>query len=136
MSSQEHPDGRVLAIVERGYRGALEKQFFDELYLATELHRQLGGLDILLRGRAVTYALTAPPVPPLRIGNRTVDTLGDPRKGLRALLDAGVGVWAEEPGLTALGAAGSPDRLLAGIQVAAEGETAARWTDYRMVCFL
>lgn len=136
MTFQEHPDGRVLAIVERGYRGALEKQFFDELYLATELHRQLGGLDILLRGQAVTYALDAPPVPPLRIGNRTVDTLPDPRQGLRTLLDAGVGVWAEEPGLAALGAAGSPGRLLAGIQVAPEGGTAARWTDYRMVCFL
>jgi hypothetical protein len=136
MEFQEHPGGRVLAIVERGYRGALEKQFFDELYLATELHRQLGGLDILLRGQAVTYAIDAPPVPPLRIGNRTVDTLSDPRKGLRTLLDAGVGVWAEEPGLAALGGSGSPDRLLAGIRVAAEGETAARWTEYRMVCFL
>jgi hypothetical protein len=47
-----------------------------------------------------------------------------------------VGVWAEEPGLAALGGSGSPDRLLAGIRVAAEGETAARWTEYRMVCFL
>jgi len=132
----DHPDGRVLAIVERGYRGALEKQFFDELYLATELHRQLGGLDILLRGQAVTYALNAGPPPPLRIGNRTVDTLSDPRKGLRTLLEAGVGVWAEEPALAAVGAGGSPGRLLRGIRVARDGELAARWTEYRMVCFL
>ncbi|MFC7617397.1 hypothetical protein ACFQV2_32245 [Actinokineospora soli] len=40
----------TLAIVERAYRGAVEKQFFDALYLAVELHRQLGGMDLLLRG--------------------------------------------------------------------------------------
>ncbi|MEU5538907.1 hypothetical protein [Streptomyces sp. NPDC020362] len=124
---------RVLAIVERGYRGALDKQFFDELYLATELHRQLGGLDILLRGAAVTYALDAPPPPALRIGERTVDTVTDPRAGLRSLLAAGVGVWVEEPALAALG---SPRRPLPGIRLAGEGEVAARWQDYRMVFFL
>jgi hypothetical protein len=124
---------RVLAIVERGYRGTLEKQFFDELYLATELHRQLGGLDILLRGPAVTYALDADPAPALRIGNRTVDTLSDPRKGLRSLLDAGVGVWTEEPALAALG---SSRPVLDGIRLAGEGEMAARWGEYRMVFFL
>ncbi|MFJ8201380.1 hypothetical protein [Streptomyces sp. NPDC096152] len=124
---------RVLAIVERGYRGALDKQFFDELYLATELHRQLGGLDILLRGKAVGYALDADPPPPLRIGNLTVDTLTDPRKGLRSLLDAGVGVWVERPALAALH---SPRPPLAGIRLAGEGEVAARWGEYRMVFFL
>ncbi|MGW3957055.1 hypothetical protein ACWEKM_40610 [Streptomyces sp. NPDC004752] len=124
---------RVLAIVERGYRGTLEKQFFDELYLATELHRQLGGLDILLRGTAVGYALAAHPPPALRVGNRTVATLSDPRGGLRVLLDAGVGVWAEESGLTALG---SPRPVLAGIRLAGKDEMAARWGEYRMVFFL
>jgi hypothetical protein len=124
---------RVLAIVERGYRGALEKQFFDELYLATELHRQLGGLDVLLRGPAVTYALDAPPPPALRIGDRTVDTLTDPREGLRSLLDAGVGVWVEEPALAALG---SPRPPLDGVRLARQGEVAARWGEYRMVFFL
>ncbi|MFE9635243.1 hypothetical protein [Streptomyces sp. NPDC006463] len=126
-------DDRVLAIVERGYRGALEKQFFDELYLATELHRQLGGLDILLRGSAVSYAVDAGPVPALRIGNRTVDTLSDPREGLRTLLGAGVRVWVEEPDIEALGSA---HPLIEGIGLTRRGETAERWTDYRMVLFL
>ncbi|WP_156727255.1 hypothetical protein [Streptomyces apocyni] len=135
MTDQES-GARVLAIVERGYRGALEKQFFDELYLATELHRQLGGLDILLRGPAVTYGLRADRVPPLRIGNRTVDTVSDPRPGLRALLEAGVTVWADEPDLAALGAAGNPDRLIEGVRIARDGELAVRWPEYDMVCFL
>ncbi|MGW3204479.1 hypothetical protein [Streptomyces sp. NPDC001135] len=131
----ERPGGRqrVLAIVERGFRGALDKQFFDELYLATELHRQLGGLDILLRGTAVGYALDAPPPPALRIGARTLDTLTDPRAGLRSLLGAGVGVWVEEPALAALG---SPRPPLPGIRLARDGEVAARWQEYRMVFFL
>ncbi|MFJ4283631.1 hypothetical protein [Streptomyces massasporeus] len=133
MTDQRHEGRRVLAIVERGYRGALEKQFFDELYLATELHRQLGGLDILLRGPAVTYALDAQPPPALRIGNRVVDTLTDPRKGLRSLLDAGVDVWIEKRALAALH---SPRPLLDGVRLAGEGEVAARWGEYRMVFFL
>ncbi|MGV4987389.1 hypothetical protein ACVB8X_42000 [Streptomyces sp. NRAIS4] len=133
MTGQASSGQRVLAIVERGFRGALDKQFFDELYLATELHRQLGGLDILLRGTAVGYALDAPPPPALRIGARTVDTLTDPRAGLRVLLDAGVGVWVEEPALAALG---SPRPPLAGIRLARDGEVAARWGEYRMVFFL
>ncbi|MFJ3928509.1 hypothetical protein [Streptomyces sp. NPDC090022] len=126
-------DGRVLAIVERGYRGALEKQFFDELYLATELHRQLGGLDILLRGSAVGYALDAGPVPGLRFGGRTVDTLTDPRKGLRTLLDLGVRVRVEEPDVAALR---SPRPLIEGVGVTRAGETAEHWGDYRLVFFL
>lgn len=58
MPDQDIPGGaQVLGIVERAYRGAVEKQFFDVLYMSVELHRQLGGMDILLRGPAVTCAL-------------------------------------------------------------------------------
>lgn len=124
---------RTLAIVERAYRGVLEKQFFDELYLAAELHRQLGGLDLLLRGPAVSYAVAAPPVPALRIGDRTVATVTNPRAHLRTLLDAGVRVWAEESSRAAY-APGTA--LLEGVATAADGELAGRWPDYRMVCFL
>ncbi|MBB1252749.1 hypothetical protein [Streptomyces alkaliterrae] len=125
---------RALALVEKAYRGALEKQFFDSLYLATELHRQLGGLDILLRGRAVTYGIEAPPVPALRMGSRTLDTLSDPRRDLRALIAAGVGVWAERDALAAHGLQEAP--LLDGVRTVADGETAARWPEYRMVFYL
>ncbi|MEU9113899.1 hypothetical protein AB0D04_19475 [Streptomyces sp. NPDC048483] len=135
MSHQDDGGKRTLAIVERAYRGALEKQFFDELYLAVELHRQLGGLDLLLRGQAVTYAVRTEPVPALRIGTRTLDTLSDPRRDLTVLLDAGVRVSAEESALAAYAPHGR-DRLLPGVQTAADGELALRWPDYRMVCFL
>ncbi|MFJ9715270.1 hypothetical protein ACIRPQ_04885 [Streptomyces sp. NPDC101213] len=120
--------------MEKAYRGALEKQFFDALYLAVELNRQLGGLDVLLRGRAVTYGVRARPVPALRIGSRTVDTLTDPRRDLRTLMDAGVRVHAEESGLAAHGL--SADRLLDGVLPVPDGSMALRWPEYRMVCYL
>ena len=125
---------RTLAVVERGYRGAVDKQFFTPLYLAVELHRQLGGLDLLLRGDAVTCAVTAPPPPPLRLGGTELTTLADPRRELATLQDLGVGVWVEEPDLAAHGIAA--DRLLPGVGVAAAGGFAVRWPEYRTVCFL
>ncbi|NJC70668.1 hypothetical protein HC031_13230 [Planosporangium thailandense] len=125
----------ALAIVEKAYRGAVETQFFDALYSAVELHRQLGGLEVLLRGAAASYAVEAPPVPTLTIGGRIVDTLNDARHGLRALLDAGVAVWVEEPGLAALGPH-TRTRLVPGVRRVAAGELAGQWSTYRMVFFL
>lgn len=125
----------TLAIMERAYRGAVEKQFFDALYLAVELHRQLGGLDVLLRGPAVTYAAAGARVGAIRVGGRTVDTLTDPRADLVRLQGAGVGVWVERPDLAPFGVDG-PGALLPGVRVAEEGELARRWDEYRMVCFL
>lgn len=121
--------------MERAYRGALDKQYFDALYIAAELHRRLGGLDLLLRGPAVSYAAPAQPTPALRIGNRTVDTLTDPRRDLATLIEAGARVWAERADL-AVFAPGSEGRLHDGVRLAEPGELAARWPDYRMVCFL
>ncbi|MFD1147568.1 hypothetical protein [Saccharothrix hoggarensis] len=125
----------TLAIVERAYRGALEKQFFDALYLAVELHRQLGGLDVLLRGPAVSYAAARAEVGPIDVGRRRVDTLTDPRRDLTRLRESGVDIWVEERDLAPFGVTG-PGALLPGIRTAAPGELARRWPDYRRVCFL
>jgi len=127
--------GRTLAIVERAYRGALEKQFFDALYMVVELHRQMGGTDILLRGNAVTYAVRDAEVPPVRLGRRTVDTLTDPRRDLRTLLELGVRVLVEEADLSACGF-GAGDLLGPEVSTHSAEEIAARWGDYWMVCFL
>ncbi|MFF4082306.1 hypothetical protein ACFYZN_23255 [Streptomyces sp. NPDC001777] len=127
-------NGRVLGIVERAYRGAVEKQFFDVLYMAVELHRQLGGMDILLRGPAVTCAVEAAETGPLRFGDRVLDTLTDPRHDLRVLLDAGVRIFAQEEDLTALGFA--PGDLLDDVRPVPAAEMAGRWPEYRMVSYL
>ncbi|MCZ4123110.1 hypothetical protein [Streptomyces sp. H39-S7] len=127
--------GRALAIIERAHRGALETQFSDALYCAFLFHRHLGGLDVLLRGPAVTYAAQAGRAPELRLGGHAFTTVTDPRKGLDVLVGSGVGVWAEEPDLSAYGLT-SEESLLPGVRRVAAGSMAARWSDYRTVFFL
>ncbi|MFI1224667.1 MULTISPECIES: hypothetical protein [unclassified Streptomyces] len=126
---------RSLVIVERAHRGTVETQFSDTLYSAYLFHRHLGGLDVLLRGPAVTYAARTPRVPPLRLGKRLLTTTNDPREGLRVLLDAGVDVWVEEPDLTAHGLDGET-ALLPEVRAVGAGVMAARWPDYRAVFYL
>ncbi|GAA2367354.1 hypothetical protein [Streptomyces cuspidosporus] len=126
---------RWLVMIERAYRGAVERQFADVLPLVVELHRQSGGTDLALRGLAASYALDTDYEPALRIGRRTLDTLTDPRATLRETLAAGVAVLVEEPDLTALGRTAA-DRLLPGVRVVEGGGLAARWPSYEQVWFL
>ncbi|MEU9795532.1 hypothetical protein AB0E27_34010 [Streptomyces sparsogenes] len=126
---------RWLVMIERAYRGAVERQFADVLPLVVELHRQSGGTDLALRGLAASYALDTDYEPALRIGRRTLDTLTDPRATLRETLAAGVAVLVEEPDLAALGRTAA-DRLLPGVRVVEGGGLAARWPSYEQVWFL
>jgi hypothetical protein len=123
-----------LAIIERGYRGSAETQFADVLYLVRELNRQLGGLDLLLRGLAVTYAAPGPG-PTIEVAGRTLDTLPDPRESLRTLIKEGVQVRVEEADLNALGLT-KCDGLLPGVELASWDVAAQLWNDYRDVWFL
>ena len=123
-----------LAIIERGYRGSAETQFADVLYLVRELNRQLGGLDLVLRGLAVTYAGSGS-VPSIQVADRTLDTLPDPRESLRTLIAEGVGVCVEEADLHALGLT-KDDCLLEGVELASWDKAALRWSEYRDVWFL
>src|SRR5262245_45591039 len=125
---------RYLAIIERGYRGSVETQFADVLYLVRELNRQLGGMDIVLRGLSVTYAVGAS-VPRLQVAGRHLDTLPDPRAALRTLLEEGVGVCVEAADLNALGLT-KEDGLLPGVEYASWDDTALRWSSYADVWFL
>ncbi|MFF7654496.1 hypothetical protein ACFZCY_32475 [Streptomyces sp. NPDC007983] len=127
---------RWLLIMEKAYRGSVETQFADALYVVPDLHRQSGGgCHLALRGPAVGYALRADPQPPLRLGGRTLDTLPDPRASVTKVLDAGVTVLVERPDLTALGRTAA-DRLLPGVQVIEAHGLAARWPSYEQVWFL
>lgn len=125
---------RYLAIIERGYRGSVETQFADALYLVRELNRQLGGIDLVLRGLAVTYAVAAPPSV-LRLADRSVDTLPDPRASLCTLISEGVGVCVEGADLNTLGLT-KEDGLLPGVRYTPWEETALQWADYAQVWFL
>lgn len=125
---------RTLLIVERAYRGAVEEQFADALYFVRELHRQSGGVDLALRGPAAGYAVHTDRRPAVRIAGRPLDTLPDPRRSVRQLLDDGVAVWVEEPDLTALGVTALA-RLIPGVRCLAEHELASRWSSYARVWF-
>lgn len=86
-------EGRVLAIVERAYRGAIEEQYANVLWLSHVLRRLRGDIDVLLRGNAVRYALRDQPHTQLTIGGRAVDTLPHYETEIRNLLQAGVLIY-------------------------------------------
>ena len=125
---------RFLAIVERGYRGCVEVQFCDLGYLARGLRVQLGGLDVVLRGSAVTFALAGKFDRVLRLGDTAVDTLADQRRSLHGLIADGADVYVDEPDLRSLGL--SADRLVPGVTCLDTTAMAANWPDYEGVWFL
>ncbi|GAA4656353.1 hypothetical protein GCM10023347_02210 [Streptomyces chumphonensis] len=130
------PQNPALVLVDRAYRGSVETQFADVLYIIRELNRQTGGLHLALRGHAVTYAVAAPEYEPsVHLGSRTLDTLPDPRRSVRTMLDEGATVWVEEADLQRIGPKAA-SRLLPGTRTAAPGELALRWFSYSQVWFM
>ncbi|MGP3990906.1 hypothetical protein [Streptomyces sp. 3N207] len=126
--------GNTLLVVERAHRGAVESQFANPLYFARELHRQSGGVDILLRGLAASLAVCTGFRPALRIAARTLDTLPSPQRSLHRLIEDGAAVWVEEPDIAALGP-GARERLLPGVRTVARHAVTARWPAYRRIWF-
>lgn len=86
-------EGRVLAIVERAYRGAIEEQYANILWLSHVLRRLRGEIDVLLRSNAVRYALQDQPRTRLVIGMQVIETLPHYETEVRNLLDAGVSIY-------------------------------------------
>jgi intracellular sulfur oxidation DsrE/DsrF family protein len=123
-----------LAVVDRVYRGSAEAQFFDALYGVLVLGEQLGGVDVVLRGTAVTAALV-PPVeaPRLRVGSLDVPA-PDSRASVAEMLARGVTVYVDEPSVRAFGL--GPDAVLPGARLVDTGELAGRWSDHDGVWFL
>lgn len=126
---------RTLLIVEQAHRGALETQFADVLFSIRELHRQSGGLDLMLRGLAVSCAVGTDVAPPLRVGDRIVEELPAPRRSIRTLIADGVTVWVEEPDVRTLGAR-ARDRLAPGVRCIAPREATSLWARYEHVWFM
>jgi hypothetical protein len=124
---------RLLAVLEQLHRGAVESQFGDVLYVARELHRQFG-LDLALRGTAVTAALAGPGVQPVQLGPQWTVEVPDGGASVRTLLADGVTVYADCADLDALGL--SERRLLPGVQPIDAAALAARWPGYERVWFL
>jgi hypothetical protein len=123
-----------LVVIDRGYRGAVEVQFSDLLYVCRGLHGQLGAVELVLRGDAVTYAADAAPVPALSIGGHVITATPDPRRSLRELMAAGVRVLVDTADTASRGL--EAERLVAGVTAADTTALAARWPDYEGVWFL
>lgn len=126
---------RVLGILDRAYRGAVEAQFFDALYGVLDFGTQLGGVDLALRGTAVTLAVDEHAYRPvLDFGPLHLDGLPDYRNSMRDLVEAGISVYADESDLQALGF--GPADLLPGVSCVDTNRLAATWTDYDGVWFV
>jgi hypothetical protein len=121
----------LLAIVERNHRGAVESQFADVFYVARELHRQLDGVDLVLRGAAVNAAVHAPPpdTPADLPGIWLPPQPPDPQDSVAALIADGMRVYVETADLAPFGLADAP--VLPGIR-----PDAPAWDAYDGVWFL
>lgn len=126
---------RVLGILDRAYRGAVEAQFFDALYGVLDFRTQLGGVELALRGGAVTLAVDEHAYRPVvNLGPLHLDGLPDYRASIRELVAEGIGVHADERDLAALGF--GPADLIPGVSCVDTSAMAARWTDYDGVWFV
>ncbi|WP_216206394.1 hypothetical protein [Amycolatopsis aidingensis] len=126
---------RVLGIIDRTYRGAVESQFFDPLYGFLDMREQLGAVDIVLRGLAVTLAVQEQEYSTeLDLGAVRLDTLPDYRGVVRDLVGAGMTVTADEPDLRGLGFTGAD--LLPGVACADTNQLARTWPRYDKVWFV
>ena len=124
-----------LAILDRGYRGSLEAQFFDALYGVQMFATQLGGIDLLLRGTSVTAALRPTgDVPRLTLGSGSVALSADPRAAVAGLTERGTAVYVDVASLADLGL--GRESVLPGCSVLDTSELAARWPTYEQVWFL
>jgi hypothetical protein len=124
-----------LAIVDRGYRGSIEAQFFDALYGVRMFAAQLGGIDLLLRGTSVTAALRpAGDVPRVTLGSEPVALSADPRAAISGLTENGTAVYVDAGSLADLGL--GPEAVLPGCAVLDTTELAVRWPGYEQVWFL
>ncbi|KUJ65268.1 hypothetical protein ACZ90_48830 [Streptomyces albus subsp. albus] len=124
-----------LAMIDRSYRGTLEAQFFDALYGVLTFRGQLGAIDVVLRGTAVTAAVAAESAPPrLKLAGVPEITVPDPRASVATLVKEGVTVYADERSLAALGL--DADRLLPGVRCVDSTQLALKWAEYQDVWFL
>lgn len=126
---------RVLGIMDRGYRGAVETQFFDALYGVLDLAPRIGEFTIALRGAAVTVAVAETTYrPELRLGELTMTTLPDYRRSVAELIADGVPILVDDRDLAALGFTES--HLVPGASAVDADELAAAWPTYDEVWFL
>ncbi|MGW1193063.1 hypothetical protein [Streptomyces sp. NPDC002559] len=135
ITQRAEPRRRVLCLIDRAYRGAVEAQFFHPLYGLIDLHGQFEQVDLALRGATVTMAVEEDDYrPSVRLGSTVLDTLPDYRGSVRDLVAEGFNVFVDAEALAELGV--SEKQLVPGVTCIGQAELAARWPDYDHVWFV
>jgi len=92
---------RVLAVLERAYRGAVEEQYAHVLWLLWSLRRMGGTIAVLLRGNATLYARRDQQWPGLTVGGLAIPG-PEYESSLGGLLADGGAVYVVESDLRGL----------------------------------
>ena len=94
---------RILQILTRGYRGTLEEQDDQVLWLTHMLHNNGADTDVLLRGTASNYVVRTQDASGLYFGDRAQTQPPDIANEIRALIRKGVRVFVIGEDLRARG---------------------------------
>jgi len=94
---------RILQILTRGYRGTLEEQDDQVLWLTHMLHNNGADTDVLLRGTASNYVVRGQDASGLYFGDRAQTQPPDIANEIRALIRKGVHVFVVGEELRARG---------------------------------
>ncbi len=82
-----------LAIVERSYRGALEEQYGNIVWLSESLRSMRAEHNLLLCGSAVACAFDGQKRQNVKLGDITVSTVAHYPDAVRSLLEIGARIW-------------------------------------------
>lgn len=122
---------KTLQIIETAYRATLEEQDDTIVWITHAMTGAGAGLDVLLRGNAVNYAVANQSVEPLTIGGRVQANAPDIARDVAALVPKGVAVHVVADDLAARGIDAS--ELVDGAQLVAAADLAGLVEGYAKV---
>lgn len=106
-----------LAIVERGFRGTLEEQYGNIVWLSECMKAMRANHNLLLRGGAVACAFVSQEQQCLTLAGVRHTTLGHFPNALRSLIARGAHVWVHQSDLAAFV---DPPALVEGVEVTSD----------------
>ena len=122
---------KALHVIESAYRGTLEEQDDTILWITHAMTGAGADLDVLLRGNAVNYAVTAQEVPPLAFGMRQQQHSPDIAGQVAGLPGKGVTVYFVSEDAADRGSSGAD--LIDGITPISRAGIAALYGGYDQV---
>lgn len=124
---------RVLAVLERAYRGTVEEQYAHVLWLLWSLRKLGGTIAVLLRGNATLYARRHQTSPDLTVGGVAVPA-PDYEASIEGLLADGGRVYIVDSDRSRLSL--DPAELCAGVETIGSGDLPRLFCSYDAVWYL